>query len=261
MTAAPHPSAPAVPPWRDVRVLRLAVQAVVVLAVAAIAAFMVTNFLAATSERGLGFGFSFLTRSAGFDISETPIPYSSSDTYARAFLVGLLNTLIVSVLGIIMATILGVLLGVARLSPNWLVRRIASWYVEIIRNTPLLVQLFILYFAVFLQLPAVTQALSLPGSIFVSQRGVFVPAPQVTSGLLAWLAFVAIGVIVLAVVRRTARIREDAGRPVRGLRAAGWLALLTIAAVGWALTAPIVFDLPVRERFNFTGGMGLSPEF
>jgi general L-amino acid transport system permease protein len=262
MTAAPHPSsASGVPPWRDVRVLRLVAQAIVVLVVAALAAFMIANFQSATAERGLGFGFSFLSRSAGFDISETPIPYTPSDTYARAFLVGLINTLIVSVLGIILSTILGVLVGVARLSPNWLVRRIASWYVEIIRNTPLLVQLFILYFAVFLQLPAVAQAVTLPGSIFVSQRGVFLPAPQVTSGLLAWLAFVAVGVVVLVVLRRTARRLEDAGRPIRGLRALGWLALLAIAAVGWALTAPVAFDVPVRERFNFTGGMGLSPEF
>jgi general L-amino acid transport system permease protein len=262
MTAAPEPpGAAGVPPWRDVRVLRLAAQALVVLVVAAVAAFMIANFMAATSERGLGFGFSFLSRSAGFDISGSLIPYSSRDTYARAFLVGLLNTLIVSVLGIILSTILGVIVGVARLSPNWLVRRIASWYVEVIRNTPLLVQLSILYFAVFLQLPAVAQAFTLPGSIFVSQRGVFVPAPQVTSGLLAWLAFVAVGIVVLVVVRRTARRLEDAGRPIRGLRALGWLALLVIAALGWALTVPVAFDVPVRERFNFTGGMGLSPEF
>ena len=262
MTAAPPPPrAAGVPPWRDVRVLRLAAQALVVLVVAAVAAFMIANFMAATTERGLGFGFSFLSRSAGFDISGSLIPYSSRDTYARAFLVGLLNTLIVSVLGIILSTILGVIVGVARLSPNWLVRRIASWYVEIIRNTPLLVQLSILYFAVFLQLPAVAQALTLPGSIFVSQRGVFLPAPQVTSGFLAWLAFVAVGIVVLVVVRRTARAREDAGRPIRGLRALGWLALLVIAALGWVLTAPVAFDVPVRERFNFAGGMGLSPEF
>ncbi len=262
MTAAPHPSSAAgVPPWRDVRVLRLAAQVVVVIVVAVLAVWLIGNFMAATADRGLGFGFGFLGRSAGFDISESPIPYSPTDTYARAFLVGLLNTLIVSVLGIILSTILGVVVGVARLSPNWLVRRIASGYVEVIRNTPLLVQLFILYFAVFLQLPAIAQAIGLPGSIYVSQRGVFLPAPQVTSGLLAWLAFVAVGVVVLVVARRTARRLEDAGRPIRGLRALGWLALLAIAAVGWVLTAPIAFDLPVRERFNFTGGMGLSPEF
>jgi general L-amino acid transport system permease protein len=250
-----------VPPWRDVRVLRLAAQAVVVLVLAGIAAFMIGNFAEATAERGLGFGFTFLTRSAGFDISESAIPYTPSDTYARAFLVGLLNTLIVSVLGIVLSTILGIGVGIARLSPNWLVRRIASWYVEIIRNTPLLVQLFILYFAVFLQLPAVSQAIALPGSVYVSQRGVFLPAPQLASGLGPWLLTVAVGAMVLVVVRRLARRLEDEGRPIRGLRTLGWLALVAIAAIGWIVITPVTFDVPLRERFNFSGGMGLSPEF
>ncbi|HEX5040998.1 MAG TPA: ABC transporter permease subunit [Candidatus Limnocylindria bacterium] len=261
MTAAPHPAAAGVPPWRDERVLRLAVQAAIVLAVAAIVAWMAANFAAATAARGLGFGFGFLSRSAGFDISEGPIPYTPADTYGEAFLVGLLNTLIVSVLGIILATILGIVIGVARLSPNWLLARISASYVEVIRNTPLLVQLFIIYFAVFLQLPAIAQAVSLPGGIYISQRGVFLPAPSLTTGFLPWLAFVAVGIVVLVLVRGAARRREDAGRPIRGLRAAGWLAMLVIVALGWALVGPVAFELPIRERFNFVGGIGTSPEF
>jgi general L-amino acid transport system permease protein len=242
-------------------VLRVAAQAAVVLAVAAIGAFMLGNFADATSARGLGFGFSFLGRSAGFDISESPIPYSPSATYGTAFVVGLLNTLSVSVVGIVLSTALGVVVGVARLSPNWLVRRVASSYVEVIRNTPLLVQLFIIYFAVLLQLPAVASAISLPGSIFVTQRGLFVPAPQPTAGVLPWMAVVGAGVVGLIVVRRFARRREDAGRPLRGLRGAAWLALLVLAILAWVAIGPVGFDVPVRERFNFTGGMGLSPEF
>jgi general L-amino acid transport system permease protein len=261
MTAAPHPATSGVPPWRDVRVLRVAAQVAVVLVVVAFVAWMATNFAAATATRGLGFGFSFLGRSAGFDISESLIPYTPADTYLTAFLVGLLNTLIVSILGIILATILGIIVGVARLSPNWLVARIAAGYVEVIRNTPLLVQLFIIYFAVFLQLPAIAQAISLPGGIYISQRGVFLPAPRLATGFLPWLAFVAVGVAVLVIARRTARRREDAGRPIRGLRAAGWLALLAIATVGWVLVGPVAFDVPTRDRFNFVGGIGTSPEF
>ncbi len=261
MTAAPIPTTAGVPPWRDERVLRLAVQAAVIIVVAGIVAFMAGNFAAATAERGLGFGFSFLGRSAGFDISESPIPYTPADTYARAFLVGVLNTLIVSILGIILATILGVIVGVARLSPNWLVARISAGYVEVIRNTPLLVQLFIIYFAVFIQLPAIAQAITLPGGIYISQRGVFVPTPTPTAGFLPWLAFVAVGIVVLVLVRGAARRREDAGRPIRGLRALGWLAMLAIAVVGWALVGPLAFDVPVRQQFNFVGGTGLSPEF
>ena len=262
MTPESRPSqTSAVPPWRDVRVLRTGAQIVVVLAVAVIVAFMVRNLMSAMDERGLGFGFGFLNRSAGFDISETPIPYSSSDTYAKAFLVGLLNTLFVSFIGIVLATILGIVVGVARLSPNWLLRRITSAYVELMRNTPLLVQLVLIYFAVLLQLPAIAQTLTLPGSIFLNQRGVFVPGPQLSAGLPAWLGFVAVGIVVLVVARRASMRRADAGRPVHGLRLLGWFALLALAIIGWILTAPVTFDLPVRERFNFTGGLALSPEF
>jgi general L-amino acid transport system permease protein len=259
--AAQATSQATVPPWRDVRVLRIVAQVVVVLVVGLVVAFMARNFMTATSERGLGFGFSFLGRSAGFDISESPIPYASTDTYGKAFLVGLLNTLFVSFIGIILATALGVVVGVARISPNWLARRIASGYVEVIRNTPLLVQLFIIYFAVFLQLPPVAQSLSFPGSIFLSQRGVVVPGPQVTASFPIWLGVVAISVGTLVAVRRIARRRDDAGQPIHGLRAAGWLGAVAIVVLGWIATAPVTFDLPLRERFNFVGGLALSPEF
>ena len=262
MTPEPQPSRPAaVPPWRDVRVLRIAAQIFVLLVVGVVAALMVRNLMSAMTERGVGFGFGFLNRSAGFDISESPIPYSSTDTYAKAFLVGLLNTLFVSFIGIILATVLGVLVGVARLSPNWLLRRITSAYVELMRNTPLLVQLVLIYFAVLLQLPSVAQTLTLPGSIFLNQRGVFVPGPQLAAGLPVWAVFVAVGIAVLVVARRISRRREDDGRPVPGLRALGWLVLLVLATIGWIVAAPMTFDLPVRERFNFIGGLSLSPEF
>ena len=251
----------AVPPWRDVRVLRIAAQAVVVLGVGLFVAFVARNFVTAMDERGLGFGFSFLGRSAGFDISESPIPYTSTDTYGKAFLVGLLNTLFVSVLGIILATILGLVVGVARLSPNWLVRRIASGYVELVRNTPLLVQLSIIYAAVFLQLPSVSQTLSFPGSIYLNQRGLFVPGPQIAQSFPIWLGFAVLGAGFVVGARFVARRREDAGRPLRGIAMLGWIGLVAMLVLGWMVTGPVTFDLPIRERFNLVGGLGLSPEF
>jgi general L-amino acid transport system permease protein len=260
MTAEPHRSS-AIAPWRDERVLRIAAQVVVVAIVAIVVGLMVRNLLSAMDARGLGFGFSFLGRSAGFDISESPISYSPSDTYARAFLVGVLNTLFVSFVGIILATILGVVVGVARLSPNWLVQRIVGGYVELMRNTPLLVQLFILYFAVFLQLPAVAQSITLPGSVSINQRGVFMPAPQLAAGFLAWFAFLAVGVVGLVVARRISRRREDAGHAIHGLRIAGWAWLVVMAVIGWIVTSPINWDVPVQGNFNFTGGLSLTPEF
>jgi len=262
MTPEPRStSATTVPPWRDVRVLRIAAQVVVIVVFGVLVVFIARNFLGAMEERGLGFGFSFLGRSAGFDISESPIPYTPADTYSTAFIVGLLNTLFVSLVGIILATILGVIVGVARLSPNWLVRRIASGYVELIRNTPLLVQLFIIYFAVFLQLPSVAQTLTFPGSIFVNQRGLFLPGPQLNASFPIWLGLVAVGIGVLVAARIYARRREDAGRPQPGLRSIAWIVLAGIVVIGWVITAPVVFDLPVRQQFNFAGGLALSPEF
>ena len=251
----------AVPPWRDIRVLRIVAQVVVLLAVALVIGLAVRNMLGAMESRGLGFGFGFLNRSAGFEIPESPIPYRSTDTYGQAFLVGLLNTLFVSVVGIVLATILGLIVGVARLSPNWLVNKIAAGYVELMRNTPLLVQLFIIYFAIFLQLPAVADTLAWGESVFLNQRGVFVPGPQAQAGLVPWLGLVGIGVLVAIGASRIATRRELDGRPVPGLRLAGLAAFALLVVAGWIVIGPFAFDPPVRERFNFTGGLRLSPEF
>ena len=250
------------PPWRDVRVLRVVVQLVAVLVVAIGVAFLLTNLTTAMQERGLSFGYSFLDRRAGFEIGESPIPYSATETYGQAFIVGLLNTLFVSVVGIVFATVFGVIVGVARLSPNLLVRKLAAGYVELIRNTPLLLQLFVIYFAVLVQLPAVRDTIALPGPIFLNQRGLFVPAPQTSPTFVPWLAILGAGLVVALAARMIARRREAAGRPVR-LGLAGVLVFVGLAVLGWILVGdpPLTFDPPVRGRFNFSGGLALSASF
>jgi len=254
MTSAPLAGrGTGVAPWRDIRVIRVAAQVVVVGLVGLLAAFLLRNLLTAMDQRGLGFGFGFLDSTAGFAISETPIPYSATDTYGLAFLVGLLNTLFVSAVGIVLATLLGLVVGVARLSRNFLVNRVAAGYVEIIRNTPLLVQLFFLY-AFLLQLPGVADSVALPGGIFLNQRGLSLPAPVFSPTLSAWMAFVALG-IGLAIAARIVL--------PRGIRSIGLLAILAVPAIGWIVLgeAPIGVDPPVLQRFNFTGGMTLSSGF
>ena len=260
--APPRPHG-AVPYWRDIRVLRIAAQVVVVLVVAVLLVWMVNNMLSAMNERRLGFGFSFLFRQAGFGISESPIPYTPQATYLTAFLVGLLNTLFVSVVGIILATILGIIVGVARLSPNWLVSKVAAGYVELIRNTPLLVQLLLLYFGVFLQLPGISESLSIGQFAFLNQRGVYLPGPQAAPGAPLFIGFILGGIVLAFVARSVAVRREDAGRPSYRLRTIGVLGILALAAVGWFAAGgePLTFDLPIQERFNFRGGLRLSPEF
>ena len=265
MTAAPkvdhhHGS---IPPWRDARVLRIVAQVAILLAVGLGVAYLINNLTTGMAERGFGFGFGFLDRRAGFEIGESPVPYSASDTYGQAFLVGLLNTLFVSAVGIVLATILGIVIGVARLSPNWLVSRAAAGYVELIRNTPLLLQLFLIYFVVLLQLPPVRETIALPGSVFLNQRGLFVPGPQVGSSFGLWAALLVVGVVAAIGGRIASRRLVTSGRPSYRLGLVGLLVLVALVVAGWILPAepPLAFDLPIRGRFNFTGGLALSTSF
>jgi len=261
MTADSSERHAAVPLWRDARVLRIAGQVVVVLAVAILLGFLVRNLTGAMDQRGLSFDFRFLDQTAGFEIGESPIPYRATDTYGQAFLVGLLNTLFVSFVGIVLATILGVIVGIARLSTNWLVSRVAAGYVELIRNTPLLVQLFIIYFAVLSQLPPVRDSIALPGSIFLNQRGLYVPGPQLASTFAPWLGLVVVALIGAVAAWTIARRREAVAKPSYRLRTIGLLGLLAVTVVGWIVLAPTQFDLPVLGRFNFSGGLALSSQF
>jgi general L-amino acid transport system permease protein len=165
--------------------------------------------------------------------------------------------LFVSVVGIILSTILGVAVGVARLSTNWLISQIAGAYIELIRNTPLLVQLFFIYFGVFVTLPSIGQSLEFPGSIYANQRGVFVPRPVPTETFAIWVWFI-VGAILLAFALNYFSARA----PKLRLNWLALVALIGLPALGWLIAGnPVSFDLPVRERFNFRGGVGLSPEF
>jgi general L-amino acid transport system permease protein len=250
-----------VPPWRDVRVLRIIAQIAAVLVVLAIGLVLWGNLTTSMARSQLSFGLGFLDSVAGFEIAESPIPYRATDTYGRALLVGLLNTLLVSLVGIVLATVLGVLVGVARLSGNWLVNRVAAGYVEVMRNTPLLVQLVLIY-AVFLQLPGTTNSIALPGSIFLNQRGLFVPRPEIEAALGPWLTFVAAAIVVAVGARIVSSRRSAAGRTTRGIGLIGLAALVVLPVVGGLVVgAPVGLELPVLERFNFVGGLALSPEF
>jgi general L-amino acid transport system permease protein len=250
-----------VPLWRNVRVIRVAAQIVAVLLVLLLLIFLWNNLTTSMTRARMSFGFGFLDSRAGFEIAEGPLAYTAADTYGRAYLVGLSNTLLVSVSGIFLATVLGVIVGVARLSSNWLVARIAAGYVELMRNTPLLVQLVLLY-AVFLQLPSVASSFTFPGSIFLNQRGLFLPRPDAEPTFGLWLGFVGAGIVLAIAARAVASRLRDAGRPTYRLGWIGLGALLALPLIGWfALDTPVRLDVPVLDRFNFVGGVGLSPEF
>ncbi len=252
-----------VPLWRDARVLRATAQIVSVIIVVFAVLFVIGNVLDAAEKRGFSLGFDFLQEESGFVISESVIDYDGSDTFQRAFLAGVLNTLKVALLGIVVAIILGITVGVARISTNWLVSRIANVYIEIFRNVPLLIQLFFWYFGVFLLLPSVQESIRWPGPVFLSTRGVFAVWASPSESFNSWLLFV-LGGILLAVAVRAGlmRLQSRLGRTTYpNLGALTAFALLP--AIGWFLVgeSPLVKDVPELGRFNFEGGLRLSPEF
>lgn len=252
-----------IPFWRDERILRVIAQVVSSVLVIGFIIFLVINFFEAAEQRGLSLGYDFLKGAAGFPISESVIPYDPSDSFLYAFWVGILNTLKVSLIGIVAATLLGTLVGLARLSSNWLVSRIALIYIEFHRNIPLLVYLFLWFFAVVQRLPPVKDSLQVPGPIFLNQRGLYMVWPRLTSTGYIFLIFVMLGIgfsIIAFIVLR--RLREATGRSTYfGAISLGILIIFPL--IGWFLAGgnPLTLEVPILEGFNYKGGLRLTPEF
>jgi len=247
--------------WNDPRARALIVQAVVLGAVIGLGYYLVDNTLANMQARGIASGFGFLGRTAGFSIGMTLIPYEEANTYGRAFVVGLLNTLLVSAIGIVAATAIGFVIGVARLSSNWLVAKLAAVYVEVIRNIPLLLQMFFWYFAVLRNLPAPKNSVEVFGVAFLNTRGVFVPSPVLEPGFgaVAIAALVALGAVV-AVALWARRRRERTGRQFPTLAVAIAILIGLPLAASAALGFPLNWEMPALKGFNFRGGATLIPE-
>jgi len=207
-------------------------------------------------------GFGFLDNTAGFSINQTLIPYTEADSYGRVFVVGLLNTLLVAAIGIVLATILGFIVGISRLSSNWLLQRLAGAYVELIRNLPLLFQILFWYLAVLGALPGPRQSISVLGEAFINNRGLFIPRPIFGDGSAVVLGAFALAVVAAIGVRIWARRRQaETGQQFPVL----WTALgLVVGVTLLALVAtgfPISFEAPVLRGFNFAGGVRVIPEF
>jgi general L-amino acid transport system permease protein len=237
-------------------------QVLFVVAVVWVGYEIVANARANLDAQHITPGFRFLDNNAGFDISQTLIPYSGSDTYARVLVVGLLNTLLVSVIGIVFATIIGFIVALSRLSPNWLVSRLGGAYVEIIRNLPVLFQILFWYLAVLAALPGPRQSISLLGIFFLNNRGLVIPRPLGEPGLLPFLVALIVAIIgSLALHSHARRELFLRGHVIRiwpyvlGLLIG--LPLLTAVIFG----PPVVFELPVLKGFNFAGGSRVIPEF
>ncbi|MCF8531801.1 MAG: amino acid ABC transporter permease [Reyranella sp.] len=252
-----------VAPWNDPVVRGWVFQIVVVGLVAALAWYLVSNTLDNLNRQKIASGFDYLGREAGFEIGDTMISYSPASTYARAIWVGILNTLRVAVLGIILSTILGTLVGVGRLSPNWLLSKICEWYVEAFRNVPLLLWLFLFYKLISEAFPGPRQAISaLWNSVFLSNRGLYFPVP-VTDPIHKWMAVGLLAGIAGAIaLHRWAKKRQDAtGQPFPSI-SAGIAVVLGLPALVWlAGGAPTAMSWPALKGFNFEGGAVIQPEF
>ncbi len=247
--------------WNNARNRALLFQALLICAVVGFFAYIANNTVHNLEQRGIATGFSFLKQKAGFGIIQHLIPYTENSTYGRTFVVGLLNTVLVSVLGIICATILGFIVGVARLSSNWLVSKIAAVYIETFRNLPLLLQIFFWYFAVLRTLPSPKHSLHLGERFFLNIRGVYLPRPIFEDGfgwVTATLVFVTLCIIFLKLWAN--KRQEETGQqfPVLLTSLGLFVSLPTIAY--FAAGAPLQWELPALKGFNFQGGITVIPE-
>jgi general L-amino acid transport system permease protein len=236
-----------------------------ILLVVALVAFFYTiinNTLENLRRQNIASGFGFWNRTAGFDIGQHLVPYSATSSYGDAFWIGMWNTLLVAVIGIILATVIGFIVGIARLSSNWLVARLATIYVETLRNMPLLLQLFFWYFAVLKTLPQAREAMQLPGGGFLSNRGLNLPWPVYQPNLeyvgMAALAGI-VATILIGLWAKRRRLLTGQTFPVF-FTGVGLIFLLPLL-VALILGRPMTFDMPVKGAFNFTGGVVVIPEF
>ena len=246
----------------DPRFRSIFFQAITIVVLVAIAWWIADNTIENLTRSKTASGFQFLRSRAGFDVGQSLIPYSSDSTYGRALVVGLLNTLLVAIAGIITATIIGFIVGIGRLSHNWLIAKLCTVYVEVFRNIPPLLVIFFWYSGVLAVLPQPRESLALPFGMFLNNRGLAFPKPILENGsLLLVVAFLIAGAGAIF-LKRWATARQNAtGKPFptisTGIALIIGLPLLTFLALG----APMAFDYPVAGKFNLTGGSVIGPEF
>lgn len=236
-------------------------QIIAIVAVVLIAVYLIHNTITNLNNRGITSGFAFLDRSAGFGIVQHLIDYQEGDTYGRVFVVGLLNTLLVSALCIVFASILGFFIGLARLSENWLLRKLSTVYIETFRNIPPLLQIFFWYFAVLRNLPGPRQAVDAFELFFLSNRGLSIPSPLPGEGLSAFIGAIAIALALTTGIFRFNRTHQIKTGQLRRTWPTAVVLIVSLPLVAhWLFGAALHWDIPHLRGFNFQGGMVLIPE-
>ncbi|MFT5781982.1 MAG: general L-amino acid transport system permease protein [Pseudomonas sp.] len=247
--------------WTDPHIRAWVFQILTAVVVVAFGWYLFDNTQQNLAQRGIVSGFSFLNNNAGFGIAQHLIDYNESNSYGRVFLVGLLNTLLVSGIGIVLATILGFLLGIARLSPNWMLRKLATVYIETFRNIPPLLQIFFWYFAVMLSMPGPRNSFAFGDAFFLNSRGLSMPSPVPTE---VWWPFVAVLLLTLAAIVglvRWGRARFEATGQTFPLLLSSIALLVLVPGLSiLILGSPLSLELPTLQGFNFVGGWVMIPE-
>lgn len=250
------------PFWRNKKIIPIILQVVFAIIILALGYLLINNALSGLKQIGIQLGFDFLANTAGFSISEAMIDYQPTDTYGKALVIGMLNTLRVAFFGIILTTILGLIVGLSRMSKNWLLSKLAGAYIEIFRNTPLLVQIFIWFYAVFLPMPKIQEALQM-GPMLFSNRGTAIPWYEKNQGILLWgILFLVSFVIAFFVYRLMLKKQIESGKKnFPSLWALG--VIVVVAIVSYVVTgnAPVSFHTPTVAGNGFDGGFVLSPGF
>jgi general L-amino acid transport system permease protein len=260
-TELPAGEVPRVAFYNDPRIRAIFYQLLVVVLVFLGGAYLIHNTMGNLSRLGVASGFGFLERPSGFDIGQSMIDYSAQSSFGRAFVVGFLNTIVVAVVGIVLATIVGFVMGIARLSHNWLVSTLASVYVETVRNVPLLLQLLLVYAIIVHLLPQPRESATLLDAVLLNTGGLFLPRPVPQPGFSVFAVITILALVgIPAVLRYAVRRRELTGHGLpTGPIILGLLALIPLSYL--VLGQPLVFDLPQMGRFRPSGGFVVQPEF
>jgi general L-amino acid transport system permease protein len=259
---APSATSEHVPFWQDPTKRGLVYQAVALSLALALGYYLFAITQANLRRQSIATGFSFITREAGFEIGEALLPYSSANSYARALLVGVLNTLKVSLVGIVFTIILGTIVGVARLSTNWLVSRLAAIYIEVVQNIPVLLQLYFWYAIFHDSLPTPRQSLNPFSGFFLNNRGFYFPIPIPHPAHVRMGMALALAGIIIYFLRRWARARQDRTGQIFPIWSVSAGVIIGLPFISWVLSgAPKALDTPHLMGFNFEGGLSVSPEF
>ena len=263
MTAGSVAAAPASAVWyRDPRIRSLIFQAVALVLVIYVGWYLASNTVENMARQGIASGFSFLENTAGFAIIQSLIPYSETSSYGIALLVSLLNTILIAFVGVLLATMLGFIVGVARLSKNWLVRRVATIYIETFRNIPLLLQILFWYVAVLKPLPGPRESIDVGGAFFLNNRGFYLPALNSAWGAVGILAVFIIGIVIATMISRWAKARQARTGEQFPTFAVGLALVVGAPLLLWIILSFIVgYDMPSLTGFNFEGGIVVIPEF